>query len=164
MQQKFYIRLFVSFIAVILLPLIAYSTWAEVLPSDGLRAQAQVQSVLPDQRQWRENPTVAGVQSAIALGDPSHSELYVLFGKMAVGVTFPAHTHPDDRITTVLSGVMYYGIGEQFDQANIQPYPAGSVVYTPADTPHFMWSKEGETLMQEVGIGPTDLRFVASME
>ena len=67
--------------------------------------------------------------------------------------------HPDDRITTVISGVMYHGIGEENDPNNIQSYPAGSVVYTPAGTPHYMWAKDGQTVMQETGIGPTGIEF-----
>jgi len=156
MKKKFYISLLVSFISIILLPLISCSNRAETAPSDA-PTQTQVQTVLPDDLQWRSNPKIAGVQSAIAVGDSSNSELYVLFGKMNEGAIFPAHTHPDDRLTTVISGVMYYGVGEQFDRTNVQPYPVGSVVYTPAGVPHFMWAQDGETVMQETGFGPTGL-------
>ena len=155
-MNKFCLSLLISFISVILLPLITCSTWAQTAPSN-TPTPTQVQSVLPDALQWRANPDLAGVQSAIALGEPSNSELYVLFGKMDAEAIFPAHTHPDDRITTVLSGVMYYGIGE-FDRANVQPYPAGTVIYTPAGVPHFMWANN-ETLMQETGSDLTGLRF-----
>ena len=106
MKKQFYLNLLISFISVILLPLIACSTWAETASFD-VPSSPQVQTVLPDDLQWRTNPDIAGVQSAIALGEPSNSGLYVLFGKMDAGATFPAHTHPDERITTVLSGVMY---------------------------------------------------------
>lgn len=105
-----------------------------------------------------------GVQSAIALDNPSNIELYVLFGKMEAGAIFPAHTHPDARITTFISGVMYYGIGEKVDLTNVQSYPAGSVVYTPAGIPHFIWAKDTESLMQETGFGPTGLRFTTALQ
>lgn len=106
-KKKFYIGLLISFISVILLPLTTCSTWAQTTFEGVLSSQTRVQTVLPGDLQWQTNPTVAGVQSAIAVGDPSNSELYVLFGKMEESVTFPAHTHPDARITTVISGVMY---------------------------------------------------------
>lgn len=162
-KQKFQIALLVSSILVILLPYMKSITLAESTPSDP-NLPAQVQSVLPQDLQWESNPTLAGVQSAIALGDPTTSELYVMFGKMEAGAEFPAHTHPDDRITTVISGVMYYGTGEQSDRANIQTYPAGSVVYTPAGTPHYMLAKDEETVMQETGRGPTGLEFTAGIK
>ena len=64
-----------------------------------------------------------------------------------------------DRITTVISGVMYYGVGGQSDLNSIQSYPAGSVVYTPAGTTHYIWAKDGEIVMQETGRGPTGIEF-----
>lgn len=83
---------------------------------------------------------------------------------MAAGVRFPAHTHPDARLTTVVSGVMYYGVGRRFGEVELKPYPAGSVVYTPAGTPHVMWAKDGETVMQETGYGPTGLEFISEQQ
>lgn len=161
MKKQFFVNLLISFISVILLSLTACNTWVKT--SSGVpSSQTQVQTIIPDNLQWKENPDIAGVQSAIAVGDSSSSELYVLFGKMNKGATFPAHTHPDDRITTVISGVMYYGVGEQFDRTNVQPYPAGSVVYTPAGVPHFMWVQDGKTVMQETGFGPTGLRLMTN--
>ncbi|MGF1514069.1 MAG: cupin domain-containing protein [Elainellaceae cyanobacterium] len=82
---------------------------------------------------------------------------------MAADTVFPAHRHPDPRITTVLSGVMHYGTGEAFDADKVQPYPAGSVVCTPANLPHFMWVS-GEAVMQETGFGPTGLSWVETGE
>jgi quercetin dioxygenase-like cupin family protein len=159
MKKQFFVKLLIGFISVLLLLPTASNTWAKTT-SDITSSQAQVQTVLPIDLQWKANPTVVGVQSATVVGNSSKPELYVLFGKMNTGATFPAHTHPDTRITTVISGVMYYGVGEQFDRTNVQPYPAGSVVYTPAGTSHFMWAKDGETMMQETGFGPTGLRIM----
>lgn len=162
MKKRFRINL-LFFLGAAVAFFFAYSIAVKSMPANDLtdtsQALAQVQVMLPENIQWRENPEIAGVESAIALGNPSSSELYVLFGRMAPGSTFPAHSHPDDRITTVISGVMYYGIGETFNPENVQAYPAGSVVYTPAGTPHFMQSQDAETLIQETGFGPTGLTF-----
>ena len=57
---------------------------------------------------------------------------------------------------------MYYGIGQESDRTNIQSYPAGSVVYTPAGTTDYMWARDGQTVMQETGIGPTGLEFASA--
>ena len=119
------------------------------------------QTIQLESIEWRANSSIAGVQSAIAVGDPSDTGLYALLGKMAVRTVFPAHVHPDNRITTVISGVMYYGVGEQFNPNNALAYPAGSIVYTAAGTPHFMWSKDGEVIAQETGFGPTGITFAA---
>lgn len=114
--------------------------------------------VLPDLA-WEDNPDVTGVQNAAGVGDPTRRQLYTSFGKIEEGVRFPAHTHPDARITTVLSGTMYFGTGEGFDGARLQPYPAGSVIHTPPNTPHVIWAKDGEIIVQETGYGPTDIEF-----
>jgi quercetin dioxygenase-like cupin family protein len=93
-------------------------------------------------------------------GVPNKIGIYALFGKMSKGAIFPPHSHPDDRITTVMQGVMYYAIGETFDEAAVKAYPAGSVVFTPAGTPHYMWAKDGDVIMQESGSGPTGAKFL----
>lgn len=124
------------------------------------QAEAEAQAILPADLKWQSNPDLDGVQSAAGVGDPTKGDLYVLFGKMGQDARFPAHEHPDARITTVLSGTMYYGIGERFGEAEVEAYPAGSVVYTPPGVPHFMWAKDGETVVQETGHGPTDIEFV----
>lgn len=164
MKKNVWFALFVGLIAVTVLPLITNQNFAETGASNNSNLQAQVQAANPSDLPWNPNPDIAGVESAIALGNPSKAKLYVLYGKMVSGTVFPAHTHPDDRITTVISGVMYYGVGEKFDRTNLSPYAAGSVIYTPAETPHFMWVEDNEAVMQEAGFGPTGMKFIESDE
>jgi len=70
------------------------------------------------------------------------------------------HRHPEDRIYTVISGVFYIGLGQQFDGDKVRPYPPGSVIVLPGDTPHFHWAKSGEYVTQVSGIGPLDLEYL----
>lgn len=137
------------------------ATTAEAQASTTL-SETNVKGVLPTDLKWASNPNIPGVQNARVVGDSSKPELYVSFGKLQQGTIFPAHTHPDARITTVISGVMYYGVGEEFDQAHVTAYPAGSVVYTPSGVPHIMWAKDGETLVQEAGYGPSGSSFISN--
>lgn len=120
----------------------------------------QVKGFLPGELPWEDNLNKDGIQTAIAIGNPSNAELYVLFNKMAPQTLLSAHTHPDDRITTVISGVMYYGTGKKFEPTKVKSYPTGSVVYTPAGASHFIWAKDGETIIQQTGIGPTEIEFL----
>ena len=62
-----------------------------------------VEVFLPPDLAWEDNPAVPGVQNAAGVGDPTKPQLYTSFGKMEEGTRFPAHTHPDARITTVSS-------------------------------------------------------------
>ena len=125
-------------------------------PNDSTQVQ-----ILTEDIPWSDNLDLAGIKTAIVLGDPGDAELYVLLSKMSQETVLPVHTHPDDRVTTVLSGVMYYGMGE-FDPETAKPYEAGSIVYTPANTPHYLWAKDGETVMQQTGVGPTEIDFLES--
>lgn len=119
-----------------------------------------VAAVTPDAVRWTPNPRLAGVDSASIVGDSARSGLYVSLGRMRQGATFPPHSHPDRRITTVVSGTMYYGTGPAFDHGRLRRYPAGSVVETPPGVPHFMAAKDGTAVMQETGMGPSGLDFV----
>lgn len=111
-----------------------------------------------------EATPIEGVESAAVIGDGSQAELYVMVGRLAQGVVFPVHTHPDARLSTVLAGTMYYGVGEERDEVEFVAYPAGSVVYTPPGTPHWMWARDGEVVVQESGFGPTGSVFLEGSE
>jgi quercetin dioxygenase-like cupin family protein len=56
------------------------------------------------------------------------------------------HFHPDDRIVTVISGTLYVGFGEQFDESKMKVLPASSIWTEPAKEPHFVWAKDGKSL------------------
>ena len=67
--------------------------------------------------------------------------------------------HPEDRIYTVMSGVFYIGLGEQFDGDKVKAYLPGSVIVLPGDTWHFHWAKSGEYVTQITAIGPLGLEY-----
>jgi quercetin dioxygenase-like cupin family protein len=58
------------------------------------------------------------------------------------------HRHPEDRVYTVMSGVFYIGLGDQFDGDKVKAYPPGSVIVLPGNTSHFHWAKSGEYVTQ----------------
>jgi hypothetical protein len=80
--------------------------------------------------------------------------------KVPGGVKLMPHTHPEDRVYTVISGVFYIGIGDRFDDDKLQAYPPGSVIVLPGDTHHFHWAKSGEYVSQVTAIGPLGLEYV----
>ena len=51
------------------------------------------------------------------------------------GVKPMPHRHPKDRVYTVIFGVFYIGLGDQFDADKLQAYPPGSVMVLPATLP-----------------------------
>ena len=94
------------------------------------------------------------------MGEPSQPGPYVIRVKMPSGVKLMPHKHSEDRIYTVMSGVFYIGLGEQFDGDAVQAYPPGSVVVLPGNTSHFHWAKSGEYVTQVSAIGPLGLEYV----
>jgi quercetin dioxygenase-like cupin family protein len=83
------------------------------------------------------------------------SGTYAIFAKYKAEGRSAPHTHPDQRILTVLSGTYHSGLGTVFDEAKLRPFHSGSVLIVPANTPHYALAKDGETIVQEVGAGPT---------
>jgi hypothetical protein len=51
----------------------------------------------------------------VLVGEPSKPGPYVIRVKVPSGVKLMPHKYPEDRIYTVMSGVFYIGLGDQFD-------------------------------------------------
>ncbi len=135
-------------------------TLMAALATFGLSQGYGYDAVTPEAFDWQDVPLVQGMRSANLLGDGNRAELYTSVGEIPAGAVFPGHTHPDDRFTIVVSGTMYFGVGDSLEEVEFIPYPAGSVVHTPAGVPHFMWAKDGGVTVQEVGFGPTGATFL----
>lgn len=72
---------------------------------------------------------------AVVAGRPSEPGLYTIRVKVPNGVKLMPHRHPEDRIYTVISGVFYIGLGDEFDADKLQAYPPGAVIACPATHP-----------------------------
>ena len=94
------------------------------------------------------------------MGQPSEPGPYVIRVKVPSGVKLMPHRHPEDRIYTVMSGVFYIGLGDQFDGDKVRAYPPGSVIVLPGNTSHFHWAKSGEYVTQVTAIGPLGLTWI----
>src|SRR5271167_1088383 len=65
---------------------------------------------------------------------------------------------------TVISGVFYIGLGEQFNPEKLEAYPPGSVIVLPGNTSHFHWAKSSEYITQVTAIGPLGLEYVSAID
>jgi len=123
--------------------------------------QAVFRSVLPEDIDWE--PFAAfppSARLAVVVGHPSEPGPYVVRVKVPSGVRLMPHRHQEDRVYTVMSGVFYIGLGDQFDETRLQAYPPGSVIVLPGDTAHFHWARSGEYITQVTAIGPISLEYV----
>ena len=123
--------------------------------------EAMFRSILPEDIDWKSFPAFPpGARLAVLVGEPNQTGPYVIRVKMPSGGKMMAHRHPEDRIYTIISGVFYIGLGDQFDGDKVTAYPPGSVIVLPGDTAHFHWAKSGEYVTQVTAVGPLGLEYV----
>jgi quercetin dioxygenase-like cupin family protein len=123
--------------------------------------QAVFRSVHPEDIDWE--PFAAfppSARLAVVVGHVSEPDPYVVRVKVPSGVKLMPHRHHEDRVYTVISGVFYIGLGEQFDDSELEAYPPGGVIVLPGGTAHFHWAKSGEYVTQVTAIGPISLDYV----
>ena len=122
---------------------------------------AAFKAILSDDIEWK--PFAAfppSVRLAVIVGQPSEQGPYTIRVKVPHGVKLMPHTHPEDRVYTVISGVFYIGLGDRFDESKLEAYSPGSVIVLPGNTSHFHWAKSGEYVTQVSAIGPLGIAYV----
>jgi quercetin dioxygenase-like cupin family protein len=117
-------------------------------------------AILPGSLKYAGNPAMPGAESAQIVGEPQKAAPYLVRVKLAAGAKIPPHTHPDERNSTVLSGTIYVGFGETFDESKVVAIPTGAVYIAPAGVAHYIWAKDGPAVYQEAGVGPTGANFI----
>ena len=123
--------------------------------------EAIFKTILSEDVDWKPFPSFPpGVLLAVVVGDPSQSGPYTIRVKAPHGAKLMPHKHPEDRVYTVISGVFYIGLGDEFDASKLEAYPPGAVIILPGNTHHFHWAKSSEYITQITGIGPLGLEYI----
>jgi quercetin dioxygenase-like cupin family protein len=118
-------------------------------------------SIRPEDVQWKVFPGFPpNARLAVLVGDPAQAGPYLTRVHLPAGTKMLPHKHPEDRIYTVMSGVFYIGLGEQFDAEKLVAYGPGSVVVLPGGQAHFHWARSGDYITQISAIGPLGLDYV----
>ena len=125
---------------------------ADELPEGAVR-------ITSEELVWKPG-RVPGHEIAALIGDSSKPGPYVERVKFPANSTSQAHSHPESRMYTVISGTWYVGYGDKFDAAKLKTLPAGSFYTEPANVSHFSQIKGDGVVVQIVGNGPTATRFV----
>jgi quercetin dioxygenase-like cupin family protein len=111
--------------------------------------------------EWKPFPAFPPeARLAVLVGEPTQPGPYLIRVKVPGGVKLMPHKHPEDRIYTVISGVFYVGLGEQFDEGKLTAHAPGSVLVLPGGQAHFHYAKSGEYVAQVSAIGPLGLAYV----
>ena len=115
---------------------------------------------LPQEIEFK-GPLSGPPQTVVLYGDPTKPGLFVSRVKFSPGWKDPPHWHPDEaRTVAVLSGTLYFGRGEKWDESQLRAYPAGTFYSEPPKAPHFSWAKDGEVVIQITGIGPSGKTYI----
>jgi quercetin dioxygenase-like cupin family protein len=127
--------------------------------------QGEFRAILSEDMDWKPFPAFPpSVRLAIVVGQPSEPGPYTIRVKVPHGVKLMPHKHPEDRVYTVISGVFYIGLGEEFDASKLEAYPSGAVVVLPGNTAHFHWAKSSEYVTQVTAIGPLGLEYLSAKD
>ena len=127
--------------------------------------QAIYRAILSEDIEWKPFPAFPPeARLAVIVGEPLEPEPYVVRVKVPRGVKLMPHKHSEDRVYTVISGVFYIGLGDQFDADKLEAYPPGSVIVLPGNTSHFHWAKSSEYVTQVTAIGPLGLEYVSAKD
>jgi quercetin dioxygenase-like cupin family protein len=134
--------------------------WSAAMVRDHQPGEDVFKSILPEDIHWQPFPAFPpSARLAVLVGEPTQAGPYVIRVKVPAGVKLMPHRHTEDRIYTVMSGVFYIGLGDQFDGDKVKAFPPGSVIVLPGDTWHFHWAKSGEYVTQVTAIGPLGLEY-----
>jgi hypothetical protein len=98
------------------------------MPRPHQPGQSAFRSILPEDIDWQPFPAFPpAARLAVLIGHPSEPGPYVIRVKVPAGTKLMPHRHPEDRIYTVMSGVFYIGLGDQFDGDKVKAFSPGSV-------------------------------------
>jgi len=142
---------------------------AKTAPQSGIRAhqsgQEEFKAILSEDVAWKPFPAFPpAVRLAVVVGQPSEPGPYTIRVKVPHGEKLMPHKHPEDRVYTVISGIFYIGLGDEFDATKLEAYPTGAVVILPGSTPHFHWAKSGEYITQVTAMGPLGLEYLSARD
>lgn len=109
----------------------------------------------PGELAWRSFPSLpAGAQVSVLFGDPEKDGPFVLRARLPPNYRAPPHSMRDDSTMTVLSGTLYRGTGDRFDEARLEALPAGSFALQGPEEMVFLATRDEEAVVEIHGRGP----------
>lgn len=106
----------------------------------------------PKDMKWTR--TGSGALESVLYGDPAKPGLYAILVKWEPNKMSHPHTHPHDRLVTVISGTWWAGTGTKFDPNSTVPLKPGSFARHYANQAHYDGAKAEECVLEIVGEGP----------
>jgi hypothetical protein len=107
----------------------------------------------PDQFEWKSRPGSAS-QTVALFGDPSKPGLYAQLLKRGPDDWSQPHSHPNERIITVVAGTFLIGTGPKFDRNNTVALGPGSVVRDIPNQMHYDGTGPEGATIEIIAMGP----------
>jgi hypothetical protein len=145
-------RCFAAAVAMLALPVAAHAA-----DSNPVRLDPKTLSfVMPADIKWTPSATTSGLETAVLAGDPNKAgSFYITLNRWQPNSFSRPHFHENDRFIYVISGTWWVGTGDVFDPANATvPMGPGAFVTHYAKQIHWDGSKDGNTVIAIMGIGP----------
>ena len=115
----------------------------------------------PADIKWNPLPSMPkGAQIAVLHGSPAKPGLFTVRIKLPANIKVPVHSHPDERVRTIISGTYYSAIGDKADASKLMPFPPGTFSHVPPKIWQFAETRDEEVVFQITGIGPTGIDYL----
>ena len=121
-------------------------------------------SLTPSDMKWSQSPSPRPSSGQIVMlhGDVEKPGLDIYLIKYPPNVRNPPHRHPNEIYVIILSGTLYRGVGETFDESKLKALPAGSFYVTPANAPAYFLTKEDGVVFEVVSMGEHPFAYLPS--
>ncbi len=130
-----------------------FLAWGQDLPAGAVM-------LTPSELTWKPLPAPVGAQISELVSSRTQTGFYIERAQFPANFTHSPHSHPDNRTYTVISGTLYVGFGDKFDQAHLKALPPSSFWTEPANLNHFLMTKDEPVFFQITGTGPSGTTFV----
>lgn len=128
--------------------------------SKGASEMSHINIAVPGSITWGPGPASLpkGATLAVLDGDPTKPGSFTMRLSLPGGYRVQPHFHPADEHVTVVSGTLYIGMGDTFDESKGTELPTHAFVALARDTRHFAFTKT-PTIIQLHGTGPWTITY-----
>lgn len=126
------------------------------------RTTADTIRIHSEELQWNNAPAPfpTGAFISVFEGNSKEDGLFTIRVKFPPHYLLPAHFHPKDERVTVISGSVYIGFGEVADTTMGTEFKAGDFYINPAQSHHFVYTKNEGAILQLNCEGPWGLTYL----
>ena len=123
-------------------------------------AQEMAKPIAESEIKWAPAPPSVppGAQVAVMSGDPSKEGPWVMRMRAPADYVYPPHSIPAAETITVLSGLLYIGVGDTLDKAKARRMAVGSFIELPGKISHYSWNPT-EVVVEVHSIGPSPVTY-----